>query len=176
MKPRKKTKLPKSPVELHNRFVNMYDRTVLFFLWSAILNLIGNSLNIINNNISFGLGYRFNELLFDALYVSMSSLTWFKVVVIIISLVTSVIFAVFTFYAKRAKLWALITGAVIYFIDTILAAIPFSGSIINRNTQFLTIGIHVIIMIPLIIAIFAYVNILTLSKQHPEIHDNSADS
>lgn len=154
----------------------MFNRTVLFLLWSAILNLVGNSLNIINNNISFGLGYRFNELIFDSLYVNLSSLTLFKVLVIIISLLTSILFALLSFYAQRAKLWALITGAVIYFIDTILSAIPFSGAIISRSNQYLTIAIHVIIMIPLIIAIFAYVNILTLSKQHPEIHTNTKDS
>ncbi|MGI6644292.1 MAG: hypothetical protein ACOX28_00780 [Bacilli bacterium] len=172
----KKKKRVRTPAEAHNRFLGLYKKTGLFLFWSAILNLVGNSLYVLSDNPSFALGYRFNELLFSYFLSDFGLNIGIRLAVIFISLATSALFTFLSFWSvKRARLWSLITGAVIYLIDTVLAFIPFKGVTLTMENYIMSIVIHLIIMIATLIALFAYANIITLAKQNSDLFNRNEE-
>jgi|BioPla2DNA2_1021312.scaffolds.fasta_scaffold18000_2 uncharacterized membrane protein YpjA len=156
-------------------FVGLFNKTVLFLLWGAIMNLLGNSMFVLKQTPNFALGYKTLELLFSLIYKSTGLTTSFNIIVILLSAAVSAIYAFLTMYAKRAKLWALLVVISLYLVDTILAFIPFSHPFTNRSSYLTSVAIHVVIISASFVALFSYANVITINKQYPNLREKSEE-
>lgn len=103
----------KKLIETKNRISSGY----YWFMWIAILSLI-NTINFaFNNSFYFIFGLGFTGLV-DGFLTGFFG--HYSVIGTIINIIISGVFVMFWYFAKKEKLWAFITGLVLYGLDTLL--------------------------------------------------------
>ena len=169
-----KKKAPSTYQEAHNKAFSRYKKSSQILIWSGVINFFGLIVAIIQLNTtathSFNpfLCYSSNILVFrlSMLIPGLSEINflWY-LLVIAVSLITSVGMILLGVYAQQGKKIHLFTGVSLYVLDLFLT-IPLIFIEDSYTNLWLIAGIHVIILVFLIVAIYEYFNIIKIAVKY----------
>lgn len=110
-----------------------------WFAMIAVLSLINSFIVLANGSLNFILGLGITKIV-DSLtiYNEPGSVTLDKATGLSINLLITAIFLIFSYYAKRKKSWAFITGIIVYGLD---------GLIFLPVQDYLSFGFHLFALI-----------------------------
>lgn len=110
-----------------------------WFAMIAVLSLINSFIVLANGSLNFILGLGITKIV-DSLtiYNEPGSVTLDKATGLLINLLITSIFLIFSYYAKRKKTWAFVTGMIVYGLD---------GLIFLPVQDYLSFGFHLFALI-----------------------------
>lgn len=146
--------------ELHNRAVTSYHKMMMSFLFIGLLNVVGAVMGFIRNSGYFP-SLVGNALLFSLISNYVDSVILLTIINGVISVAFSAIFIVIWMMTKTGKIKAIITGAILYFIDTILLFIFY----FNDSYLIPQLILHVIMIVFIAIGILNYYHIFAIEKK-----------
>ncbi len=147
--------------ELHNRAVRSFRKAMSAFAFIAIMNFLGPILYLIKGNTGYFPSLISNVLIFRLLSNTSISDAIYIMLTIIIGIIFSVIFILVWVPAKSGNIKAIITGSVLYLLDTILLFIFY----LQDSYLIPQLFLHVIIIAFLIAGILNYYHVFAIERK-----------
>ena len=147
--------------ELHNRAVSSYRKAMTSLAFVGVMNLLGPILYLVRNNTGYFPSLVSNVLLFRILSNTSISDALYVFLTFCIALVFSVAFIVVWASAISGNLKAVITGSVLYLIDTILLFIFY----LQDSYLIPQLLLHVIVIAFLIAGILNYYHVYAIERK-----------
>lgn len=167
-----------------NKAVSQYQKSALFIMWGALLNIFSAIMGVIQSSSSsaftllngngwptsgFALGYSLNTFLS---YLFLSSNLDMPVIILAIigfAILLTAIFGVISFFSARGYLWVLLIGAGLYVLDFIGLFLVYHLSgvsqIYSLTNYIFSVVAHVIILGTIIFAIIMYYRVLSIERE-----------
>lgn len=147
--------------DLHNKAVTYYHKFMSTFIILAILNFVGVLLSLMRGNNDFFPSMISNILIFRLLSNVIENGILFYVLIITISILFSSIFIIIWSLSKNGNIKAIISGAALYLVDSILLFIFY----IDDSYLIPQLFLHVIIIILMVLGIVNYYHILAIERK-----------
>ena len=183
----KNKKRQTSYVDAHNRAVSLYKKSASALIWAGIFNVVGSIFFTVssNNNISNFLGtflcLGMNTFIFSlpqTYSFLVNGIPWSAILYIAVSLAFSAIYCMLGLFSLNGNKIFLYSGISLYFLDWVFLIMCyfFETPGITNDTIYLLIGVHLIITIFLLIALYQRYKVIELDKKRKELLEKEKNS
>ncbi|MGM9873605.1 MAG: hypothetical protein ACI31G_01625 [Bacilli bacterium] len=175
---RKKRQL--SYVDAHNKAVNLYKKSASALIWAGIFNVVGSIFftvsgsNDLTNFLGAFLCFGTNTFIFSlpsTYSFLLSYLPWSAILYIAISFALSAIYCMLGFFSLNGNKKFLYSGIGLYFVDWIMLIMCyfFETPGVSNDSLYLLLGVHLVITIFLLIALYQRYKVIELEKKRKEL-------